>query len=157
MRPLATLLAVLAAACGGGSEELPVCSTAGSIAFEGELDGEPIDVRLAMSSMSIEDLSGPTHNLELVVSSDGLDRLEIEFGDDYDEDIDGYAARGFIMLAQQDGLVAGNCNIDSFVSTLRFDDDEMTSGTFTLRGLHEQPFCDGALFTGVISGCFRAP
>lgn len=157
MRRLLHLLVLAAAACGGSpDEEIPVCTEAGSVAFAGELDGEEVSERLTTVAFTDEDLTGPTRSLEIAFSSTGLARIALEYGDEPDGGERTYAARGYIDLSERGGLVAGNCNIDGFISTVRFDADGL-GGTFTFRGLREQPFCDGRSMVGVINGCFRVP
>jgi hypothetical protein len=60
-------------------------------------------------------------------------------------------ARG--SFSDTDGaLSVGNCETGDFVSTLTMDEDG-NGLHFTLRGLQREPYCNGAVVAGELSGC----
>jgi hypothetical protein len=159
---LALASALGLAACGGGEGmQTPddPCTNPGEVAFTGTVNGQPVDERLTGLSTTFENAfgGGTTGTLEVAFSSDGADRLFIEFGTNI-QDGESSDARGFIDLSNQGKLSVGNCNIEAFFSTISLNEESDAGlprgGTFVLRSLRAEPFCTGADVSGTITGCF---
>lgn len=151
------VLGVVTGACGGeGGITPPDCELPGQVVIEGTLDGEPILMELWGMEFINEVLSTGPH-LQITFSDTGGDRLDLEYHPlDRHNKAD---ARGYIDFSESGGLVVGNCQVTSFFSSIEFDevDGGLTGGTFTMRGLHRMPFCQGDAVDGVLTGCFKLP
>lgn len=158
MRILVALFTVLIlAACGNGngngdggsdgSNGPPVCGAVEFIAV-GTLDGLPVEERATVSGQFLVDMPGDTGCYVNVYFAGG-GRLRLEWADTLAAGQSSPAA-GSVNREAQGGINVGNCSDRGYASEMTMLENGVE---FTLRSLHQAPYCSGPAVTGELSGC----
>jgi hypothetical protein len=158
MKLLVALTAILAgAACGNGSGNSdggsdgsngpPVCGAVEFIAV-GTLNGSAVEERATVSGQFMVNVPGDT-GCYVNVYFEGGGRLRLEWADTLAAGHSSPAA-GSVNLEVQGGINAGNCSDRGYASEMTMLENGVE---FTLRNLHQAPYCSGAAYTGELTGC----
>jgi|GEM_PF-1619663 len=154
------LLAIFALpACGGGnsggdggsdgSDGPPVCGAVEFIAV-GTLNGSPVEERATVSGQFLVNVPGDT-GCYVNVYFEGGGRLRLEWADTLAAGQSRPAA-GSVNLEAQGGINVGNCSDRGYASEMTMLENGVE---FTLKSLHQAPYCSGAAYTGELAGCAR--
>ena len=158
MKVLVFLLAIIAfQACGGGdgggdggadgSDGPPVCGAVEFIAV-GTLNGSPVEERATVSGQFLVNVPGDT-GCHVNVYFQGGGRLQLEWADTLAAGHSSPAA-GSVNREAQGGINVGNCSDRGYASEMTMLENGVE---FTLRNLHQAPYCSGPAVTGELSGC----
>ncbi len=158
MKALSFLLVILVLqACGGGdgggdggsdgSAGNPACGPQEFIAV-GTLNGSAVDERATVSGQFLVNVPGDTGCYVNVYFQDG-GRLRLEWADTLAAGQSSPAA-GSINLEAQGGINVGNCSDRGYSSEMTMLENGVE---FTLKNLHQAPYCSGAAYTGELKGC----
>lgn len=150
-------ICLFVASCGGGngngdggsdgSNGPPVCGAVEFIAV-GTLNGSAVEERATVSGQFLVNVPGDT-GCYVNVYFQGGGRLRLEWADTLAAGQSSPAA-GSVNLEAQGGINAGNCSDRGYASEMTMLENGVE---FTLRNLHQAPYCSGAAYTGELSGC----
>jgi hypothetical protein len=152
------LLAIFALeACGGGggsgdggsdgSNGSPICGAVKFIAV-GTLNGSPVEERATVSGQFLVNVPGDT-GCYVNVYFEGGGRLRLEWEDTLAAGQSSQAS-GSVNLEAQGGINVGNCSDRGYASEMTMLENGVE---FTLKNLHQAPYCSGAAYTGELAGC----
>ncbi|NMB75741.1 MAG: hypothetical protein GYA21_11510 [Myxococcales bacterium] len=144
-----SVLALFAAACGGGGPEPePLVCAAGELRYRGELAGSPVEGVLPVAGQVVENTASPDGCL-LRVYLDPTGRLEFAWPDPIVTGTPA-SASGSLNLAARGLFNVGNCSTEGLPSEVTLSEG---GARFLLRSLREAPYCSGATKEGEIEGC----
>jgi hypothetical protein len=149
------LTALAASACGSGGNSGPDGGdgglTCGPLAFalQGEVEGQPVAEQATVAGQALVNVPSGTLPCSLNLYFEGGGRLRLEWAQTAPNDTP-TPATGSINLEAHGKLNYGACDTEGYLSEMTL----LSSGVrFTLRKLHEAPYCTGAAVSGELTGC----